>query len=361
MTRATRIVKRGVRPHYRGPSAATEGAGVARRSETATIAEVAEHAGVSPATVSRVFNNRFVGDPVVADRVRASAIALAYTPNHHARSLALGRTRAIAFVVPDLANPAFQAILSSLSKSAARDGYRVLVADSVESPDDEPLLVDEVRRRCDAVVLCAPRMPDAELIVHAAGIRPLVLINRAMPQIDAPSLSVDYQSGVRNLAEHLHGLGHRHFVYLGGPERSVSNRYRLLGLEEFERAHPGVTIDRIPGGFTSEDGVAAAERVRDSGATAALAYNDLVAIGLMNGLLDLGLRVPDDVSVAGFDDIPFARYTTPTLTTASVPHTELGAEAWQRMHALLDGEEPEADVVFQPRLELRGSTAAPRA
>jgi LacI family transcriptional regulator len=80
----------------------------------------------------------------------------------------------------------------------------------------------------------------------------------------------------------------------------------------------------------------------------------------MNGLLDLGVRVPDDVSVTGFDDIPFARYTTPTLTTASVPHSELGAEAWQRMHALLDGEEPAADVVFQPRLELRGSTAAPR-
>ena len=228
---------------------------MARRSETATIAEVAEHAGVSPATVSRVFNNRFVGDPVVADRVRASALELAYTPNHHARSLALGRTRAIAFVVPDLANPAFQAILSSLSKAAARDGYRVLVADSVESPDDEPLLVDEVRRRCDAVVLCAPRMPDDELIVHAAGIRPLVLINRAMPQIDAPSLSVDYQSGVRHLAEHLHGLGHRHLLYLAGPERSVSNRSRLVALEEFERTTPGVTIDRIPAGFTSEDGV----------------------------------------------------------------------------------------------------------
>lgn len=334
---------------------------MARRSETPTIAEVAEHAGVSPATVSRVFNNRFVGDPAVAERVRASAIELSYTPNHHARSLALGRTRAIAFVVPDLANPAFQAILSSLSKSAARDGYRVLVADSVESPDDEPLLVDEVRRRCDAVVLCAPRMPDDELVRHAASLKPLVLINRAMPQIDAPSLSVDYRSGVQALVEHLHGLGHRRFVYLSGPERSVSNRSRLRALEEFERATAGVTIERLPAGFTSEDGVAVAGAVRDSGATAVLAYNDLVAIGLINGLTELGIRVPDDVSVAGFDDIPFARYTTPTLTTAAVPHTDLGAEAWSRMRALLDGEEPAADVVFPPRIVLRGSTGAPRA
>lgn len=332
-----------------------------RRSKTATIAEVAQHAGVSPATVSRVLNNRFVGEPEIGERVRASATALNYTPNHHARSLALGRTRAIAFVVPDLANPAFQAILSSLSKAAARDGYRVLVADSEESPDDEPLLVEEVRRRCDAVVLCAPRMSDEELVEHASGIRPLVLINRAMPQVDVPSLSIDYQSGVRTLAEHLFGLGHRHLIYLEGPGTSVSNRYRVRGLEEFARSTPGLTVERMPGGFTSEDGVAAARRVRDSTATAVLAYNDLVAIGLINGLIELGVRVPEDVSVTGFDDIPFARYTTPPLTTASVPHGELGAQAWERMHALLEGETPADDVVFQPRLELRGSTTVPRS
>lgn len=332
-----------------------------RRSTTATISEVARHAGVSPATVSRVFNSRFVGDPAIAERVRASAAELAYTPNHHARSLALGRTRAIAFVVPDLANPAFQAILSSLSKSAARDGYRVLVADSDEQREDEPLLVDEVRRRCDAVVLCAPRMTDAELVAVAENIRPLVLINRPMPQIDAPSLSVDYRAGVQALAAHLVGLGHRRLAYLEGPEGSVSNRYRLQGLEAFERDNPGVSIERMPGGFTSDDGAAAVDRVHASDATAVLAYNDLVAIGLVGGLLERGVRVPEDVSVTGFDDIPFARYTTPPLTTASVPNSALGEQAWRRMHALLEGGEPAEDVVVQPDLELRRSTAAPRS
>jgi LacI family transcriptional regulator len=361
MSRARRNVKRaGSGPTIVGNQTVTEGeVAVARRSTTATIAEVAEHAGVSPATVSRVFNSRFVGDPAVADRVRASAVELAYTPNHHARSLALGKTRAIAFVVPDLANPAFQAILSSLSKSAARDGYRVLVADSDESRDDEPLLVDEVRRRCDAIVLCAPRMTDDELVTAAAGIHPLVLINRPMPQIAAPSLSVDYRSGIQALAAHLVGLGHRRLAYLEGPERSVSNRYRVEGLDAFTAAHPDVTIERMPGGFTSEDGELAAARVRDSGATAVLAFNDLVAIGLVGALLDAGVRVPEDVSVAGFDDIPFARYTTPPLTTASVPNSALGEEAWRRMHALLEGVAPAEDVVFQPELELRGSTGEP--
>jgi LacI family transcriptional regulator len=330
------------------------------RSGAATIAEVATQAGVSPATVSRVMNGRFLGDSAVADRVHAVATELAYSPNHLARSLALGQTSAIAFVVPDLANPAFQAMLSSLSKAAAKDGYRVLVADSAESPSDEPLLVSEIRRRCDAVILCAPRMSDAELVGLADSLRPLVLINRASPRVHAPSLSIDYRSGIQDLAEHLADLGHRHLVFLEGPAESVSNRHRLDGLDDFARRRPDVRIDRMPGGATSDEGSAAAERTRDSGATAALAFNDLAAIGLLNGLKELGLRVPEDISVTGFDDIPFARYSAPPLTTLSVPHEELGTQAWQRMRALVAGETPGHNVVFHPRLEVRQSTAAPR-
>lgn len=331
-----------------------------RSSGAATITEVAKHAGVSPATVSRVMNGRFAGEAAVAERVRRSAEELSYSPSHLARSLALGQTHAIAFVVPDLANPAFQAMLSSLSKAAAKDGYRVLVADSAESPEDEPLLVTEVRGRCDAIVLCAPRMTDSELAILGSGLRPLVLINRANSRIDAPSLSIDYQSGIRNLLRHLYELGHRHMVYLTGPSESASNRERLLGIEEMQRMYGDVVVDRIPAGASSESGAAAAHLVAASSATAAIAYNDLVAIGLMNGLLELGVRVPEDVSVTGFDDIPFARYTTPPLTTASVPHEELGGQAWLRMRALLAGEVPGHDVVFQPRLEQRRSTAEPR-
>ncbi len=334
---------------------------MARRSHAATIADVATHAGVSPATVSRVMNGRFVGDPAVADRVRASAAALDYRPSHLARSLALGQTSAVAFVVPDLANPAFQAVLSSISKTAAHDGYRVLVADSAESPSDEPLLAAEVRRRCDAIVLCAPRMSDDELAALAGELQPLVLINRTHPGIPAPSLAIDYQSGIVKLAQHLHELGHRRMVYLEGPESSVSNRQRLLGLDDFVARTPGVRIDRMPAGAGAEDGRAAAAKVRGSKATAVLAYNDLVAIGLVDGLQELGVSVPDDVSVTGFDDIPFARYTSPALTTASVPHAELGAQAWRRMIALIRHDDPEHDVQFQPRLEIRRSTGpAPR-
>jgi LacI family transcriptional regulator len=332
---------------------------MARRATTTTIAEVAKHAGVSPATVSRVMNDRFVGEPAVAERVRGSASELGYSPSPLARSLALGETRTIAFLVPDLANPAFQAVLSGLSKTAARDGYRVLVADSAESSADEALLATETRRRCDSLVLCAPRMPEAQLIRIAESLHPLVLINRPTPNTSAPSLSIDYESGIQNLAKHLTSLGHRHLVYLAGPEESVSNSYRLRGLEHFERTMPDVRIDRLAGGVRLEDGVAAAERVHDTGATAVLAFNDLVAIGLVNGLIERGVRVPDDVSVTGFDDIPFALYTSPSLTTASVPYDELGVQAWTRLLALIRDEAPGENLVFQPRVEVRRSTAAP--
>jgi LacI family transcriptional regulator len=333
---------------------------MSKRTGSATIAEVAERAGVSPATVSRVMNGRFVGEPAVAERVRASARELSYSPSHLARSLALGKTKAVAFLVPDLANPTFQEMLSGFSKAAARDGYRALVADSAESVADEAALAAEIRSRCDAVVLCAPRMAEAELVKLAAQLQPLVLINRTSARITAPSLSIDYQSGIQNLAGHLYELGHRHLVFAEGPEESASNSHRVRGLDEFRRSAPGVRIDRVRAGATIESGFAVAAEVRETGATAVIAFNDLVAVGLINGLSELGVSVPADVSITGFDDIPFARFFTPSLTTASVPHVELGSEAWTRLNSLISGENRAFDVMFQPRLEVRGSTAPPR-
>jgi LacI family transcriptional regulator len=329
------------------------------KPRAATIAQVARRASVSPATVSRVMNGRFVGDPEVAERVRQAAAELYYSPSPLARSLALGETRTVAFVVPDIGNPTFQAMLSGLSKSAAADGYRVLVADSAEDPEEEAVLAVETRRACDGLVLCAPRMTDERLRSLLPVLRPVLLINRTGPRFDAPSLSVDYGRGIQHLAEHLYGLGHRHFVYLEGPAPSTSNQSRLDGLQAFAGRAGDVQIDRIPAGSASADGYQHASAVLATGATAALAYNDLVAVGLMSALVELGTTVPRDISVAGFDDIPLVRYVTPRLTTVSVPYEPLGTEAWTRLHALIKGETPSHDVVFQPRLQPRDSTAAP--
>ncbi len=330
-----------------------------RSKRAATIAHVAKEAGVSPATVSRVMNNRFVGADDVAERVRRVAAELSYAPSYTARSLALGQTQAVAFVTPDLRNPAFQAMLSGLSATANQDGYRVLIGDTAESALEEPHLAQDIRRRCDALVLCAPRMAPEQLAELASKLDPVVLINRSAHGT-APSLTVDYRAGIESLLNHLYDLGHRRIVYAQGPAQSVSNQYRLQGLDDFAAAHTDLEVLRIPVGATSQHGFGAAEAVIRTEATAVLAFNDLVAIGLLGGLQEHGLSVPDDVSVAGFDDIPFARYIAPALTTASVPHEELGVQAWHRLRSLLKGEEPGHDMVFQPRLEVRASTAGPK-
>jgi LacI family transcriptional regulator len=320
-----------------------------------TIADVAARAGVSLSTVSRALNGNTRVDPALAERVRTAAADLQYTASPLARSLVLGRTQTIAVVVPDLGNPTFQAILRGLSRAAAADGYHVLIADSAESVDEERILAVETRRRADGVILCAPRMPQDELDALVAGLGPVVLVNRsAGPGI--PSVRADYRSALAAELAHLHTHGHRRFVYLSGIARSVANAARLEAIAAFRAQHPEADITELPGGVDFDSGAGAADAVLASGATAALAFNDLVAMGLLSAVQAKGCRVPDDLSIVGFDDIPFARYTTPPLTTAAVPAAELGARAWAQMRGLLDGDEPGAPVALLPELAVRGSS-----
>lgn len=332
-------------------------AGPARR---VGITDVARAAGVSLSTVSRVMNGNATVDPELAARVRATASDLGYIASPLARSLVLGRTQTVAVVVPDLANPTFQAILRGISRAAARDGYHVLIADSAEQVDEERLLAQETRRRTDGVILCAPRMPQPELATILTALSPVVVVNRSA-QDAAPVVAADYRMALGEIVEHLHSLGHRRLVYLAGVAGSASNAARLSALADARAAHPDVEILELPSGVDFDSGAAAADAVLATGATGILAFNDLVAMGLMSSLADRGVRVPEQLSVAGFDDIPFARYTSPPLTTAAVPATELGERAWTALYAQLTGDAPEPFTTMTPRVVLRASTAAPRS
>jgi len=205
-------------------------------------------------------------------------------------------------------------------------------------------------------------MPDAQLAALAPEVAPVVLVNRALADDSVPALVVDYAHAAEQVLEHLVGLDHVRVVYLSGPAGSTSDVRRREGLERVLARHPEVELVDVPAGSDIAAGHAAVDEVLAARATAVVAFNDLVAFGLLAGLNEAGVAVPADLSVAGFDDIDLARYATPSLTTVSVPQAELGRHAWKELSALIEAHEGASRATrFDPSLEVRASTGpAPR-
>jgi LacI family transcriptional regulator len=332
-----------------------------------TITQVAAAAGVSRATVSRVMNGQVTVAADIAERVRAAAEQLEYRPSTVARSLSLGRTNSVALVVPDLGNPMFQQILRGAVAAAEPFGFRFLVAETVENAAAEAEMALEARLRCDALILAAPRSPEPVLQELLARVEPVVLINREVARPDVPTVRVDYAAGIHSLVDHLVALGHRELAYAAGPRASASHAVRVRALEAARERHPSLRVTTVPCGSTVDDGYGAADAVLASQATAVVAYNDLVAFGLLARLNEIGVDVPADISVAGFDDVELARYANPSLTTVAVPQADLGRRAWGLLHALIASRSaatepprhtrprPESPLVL-PGLVVRSST-----
>jgi LacI family transcriptional regulator len=327
-----------------------------------TIADVASAAGVSRATVSRVMNNQSTVNADLARRVREVAATLGYRPSNVARSLSLGRTNTVGVVVPDMGNPMFQGVIRGLTAAAADEGYRVMVSETDEAASVEPDLAREARARCDAVVLISPSAPVQTVRDLVEELGPAVIIGRGVDGSGPAGLAVDYAAGVQILVDHLRGLGHRDFIYLSGPPASPGNQSRLVGFERIEREHPQLRISHLSCGSRLEDGHAAAVRVLAGQSTAVIAYNDLVAFGLLSRLNETGVAVPQDFSVVGLDDITLAGYAVPPLTTLAVPGEELGRRGWAHLRSRIQGEEPPEEQPLVPRLVERESTGpvAPR-
>lgn len=325
------------------------------RRSTPTISDIAEAAGVSKATVSRVMNGVKTVNETIAERVRAAVDELGYTRSETARSLSLGESRTIGVVVPDLGNPMFHQVLAGLHRAAERDGYHVLISDTLENSAGEAEVAVEIRNRTDAIALFAPRMPRQQLLDLIPRLEPVVVFNRTTGE-RAGSVRVDYAAGVRELAEHLTGLGHERIAYLAGPQNSRSDTARREGLDDFRAEHPGIEIVDVECGPSFENGHAAWDEVREAGVTAVIAFNDVVALGFLGRLSEEGLRVPEDMSVAGFDDIPFSRYSSPALTTMTARLGDIGERLWTTLVAEMHGSADRTSIVFAPELEVRAST-----
>lgn len=323
-----------------------------------TITDVSAAAGVSAATVSRVLNGTAKVDPALAERVLATVRDLGYRPNAAAQGLARGESGTIGVLMPDLANPYFPDVLKAISAVARANDRRVMVMESDEDPDIEHAIVDDLMRSCDGILLCSPRMDRAELVDLVDRNLPMVLVNRIAPGLDVPSITVDFFGGMTLICGHLAQLGHRRVAYLAGPAKSWANTERIRAFPAAKAFGLDVTV--IPCGATSRAGYDKAPEVLDTDATALVTYNDLIARGAITRLAELGVAVPQDLSVIGFDDIMLDQFATSTISTVAVSRERLGREAAEMLRARMSGSLDSEPRYLTVELRQRGTSAAPR-
>lgn len=225
---------------------------------------------------------------------------------------------------------------------------------SNEEPEQEQWRAVELARQSDGLILCGPRMSDAALAALLDTGVPVVVVNRRSARGLFPSVWVDCRDAIDALVAHLRELGHRRVVYLAGPERSAADADRWAALQA-ATTRP-MSVVRVPAGSMMDDGFRAADPALEHGATCLVGYNDLVALGAMARLAERRIAVPDQVSVAGIDDITYARYTSPALTTIAVPQADFGREAWRLLAPSLLGRKGRRGRTLSARLVLRAST-----
>lgn len=326
-----------------------------------SIYDVARHAGVSHMTVSRVLN----GHPHIRESTRARVLAaideMQYTRSSIARALATSRSMRIGVLVDSPVQWGPQSTLRALEAAARASAYSV----SVFSTSDEDAatiatgITDLVAQGIDALCVIAPRASALELFrAHSANMPTLVIKADSDPLLH--TAAVDQYAGARTAVSHLVGLGHRTIAHVSGPLDWYDARARWQGWrDELEAAGLGEG-PMLPGDWTSDRGYEIGRSELPGAATAVFAANDQTALGVIHGLIDRGLRVPDDVSVMGFDDLPDARHFLPPLTTVRQDFAALGALALRLIVEAIDGEETESHALIAPGLVVRASTATPR-
>jgi LacI family transcriptional regulator len=325
--------------------------------EAATIRDVAERAGVSVATVSRVLNGKEVVREETLRQVLDAARALHYVPNVAARSLSNRRSQTIGVVLPDVHGEFFSELIRGIDVAARNERYHVLVSGSHSDAGETLEVLAAMRGRVDGLVLMAPMAPDVALAALHESLPsglPLVLLSSSADGRDA--IAIDNYGGAREMVRHLGGLGHRRIAFIQGPARNADAEERLRGfrdgLGELGAAPADLRRLELAGDFTEESGHAAARAALTlkPRPTALFAANDSMAVGALAALAEAGVEVPREMSVTGFDDIPIARYVAPPLTTIRVDIADLGRRAF----ALL------LDAIRQPAAPAASSATAAR-
>lgn len=322
-----------------------------------TIDDVAAVAEVSRSTVSRAFSRPEVVNLETHRRIMAAAEHLGYIPNRVARSLATRRYGSIGLFVPDIANPFFPPMIKTVQEAGRARGLALYVVDSDEHVEDEVAILRSLAQQVDGMILASPRTGD-EALAGLAETSKVVTINREVPGV--PAVAVD-GAGMAQALEHLVALGHQRIVYLTGPGRSYTHRLRVQAVRD-AAARLGIEVPELgPLEPRLEAGALAADLVLAHGATAVIAYNDLIALGLLQRLAHRGVRAGAEVSVVGVDDSWAAQLATPPLTTVRIPGVAAGRAALRMLFELIDGRAAATlpTVRLASQLVVRSTTGPP--
>lgn len=331
----------------------------------ATMRDVANAAGVSTATVSRVLSNHPAISPGTRDRVLASVEALSYRPNGVARSLRSETTATIGLVVSNVANPFFAEVARAVEDAAAESGLSVVLGNADESSEREARYLDVMmEKRVDGLVL-SPTSGDTRAVREVLSRRvPLVFLDRTLPMFDVPSVSTDPYTGIQELVQHLFDAGHQSAAVISGSKNTVPGRQRLDAFLHAAR-DKGIRVKRehvVAGGFQQEDGARAMRALlRRPRPLPSVVFvsNNLMTLGALLTLKDAGLTIPGDVAIASYDDSPWFEVLDPPVTAVAQPVRDLGRIAVDLITAVIRGEHPKS-VSLPAHLIVRASSGGAR-
>ncbi|HET7068159.1 MAG TPA: LacI family DNA-binding transcriptional regulator [Nocardioides sp.] len=335
-----------------------------------TLRDVAEAAGVHAATASRALNpaTRGLVNADTARRVIKVAESLGYRPNPIARGLKTAKSGTVGIVLPDLMNPLFPPIVRGIEEVLEPAGYSGLIVNTDNDPGREEWQIDHLRSRQVEGLIVATARVDHPLMrqLHREGVV-MVMVNRRPEGVDVPSITPDDAAGVELAVRHLAGLGHTRIAHVAGPQSTSTGVSRARA---FRGAVRDLGLDDDPALVTTADswgeaaGAEGLRRLLEAGVefTAIFAGNDLIALGCYDVFFERGIECPAEMSVVGFNDMPFLDKLRPPLTTISIPHQQIGAEAARLLlDAIADPTRPARSVLLPLSLVVRGSTAPPAA
>ena len=330
-----------------------------------TIYDVARLAGVSTATVSRALNGTARIAPATQAAIAAAIDQLGFAPSTIARSLVTKSTQTIAFLLPDITNPFYAALVSGIQDSALARDHTMLLCTTEGDPEREEQYLNLLRAKSvDGALVDGLVLPSDRIARFVREGFPIVCLDRDIDSRSIPLVQVDNRRGGRMAVEYLLGLGHTEIAHVTGVRHLRISEDRLEGVRDAHK-NAGVALDErsiTEGNFTEEGGYEATRRLLDDHVpfTAVFAANDLSALGVVTALTQSGLRVPEDVSVVGFDDLRLAAYTSPPLTTVHQPATEIAQRATEILIDLTHGMKVQTmRQLLPPKLVVRASTAPP--